>query len=92
MKKLCAIMILGMISVGASAQSVRDKIEKAHKDSTNKEKAAKADVLLHKRRLTERETPFRDKIGRRPKIANQRFALRSSRKAEIRFRTTQVLL
>ena len=46
MKKLCAIMILGMISFSASAQSIRDKIDKAHKDSTNKEKAAKADAKL----------------------------------------------
>ena len=69
MKKLCVIMILGMISFSASAQSVRDKIDKAHKDSANKERAAKADVLTQ--RLSERETPFRDKIGSRPKIENQ---------------------
>ena len=77
MKKLCAIMILGMISFSVSAQSIREKIDKAHKDPANKERAAKADVLTQ--RLSERETPFRDKIGRRPKIANQRFALRRPR-------------
>ena len=46
MKKLCAVIILGMISLTVSAQSIREKIDKAHKDPSNKERAAKADARL----------------------------------------------
>ena len=45
MKKLCAMIILGMISLSVSAQSIREKVDKAHKDPANKERAAKADAL-----------------------------------------------
>ena len=51
MKKLCAIMVLGMISLSVSAQSIREKIEKAHKDSANKERAAKADARLINKKI-----------------------------------------
>ncbi len=47
-----------MISFSVAAQSVRDKIDKAHKDSTNKEKAAKADSkVIDKKIITDKQKP-----------------------------------
>jgi hypothetical protein len=44
---LLALVI--MISISASSQTVKDNIDKLHKDKNTADRAAKADVLIHKK-------------------------------------------
>ena len=68
MKKLCAIMALGMISLSVSAQSIREKIDKAHKDPANKERAAKADARLIDKRIILDSSKIKSAKSRRQTI------------------------
>lgn len=38
-----------MISINASSQTIKDNIDKQAKDKANEDRAAKADVLIHKK-------------------------------------------
>ena len=51
MKKRFLTLFIAVIiySVNASSQTIRDNIDKAAKDKSNAEKAAKADVLIQKK-------------------------------------------
>lgn len=42
-----------MISMSASSQTIRDNIEKAINDKDAKERSAKADVIIHKKIITD---------------------------------------
>ena len=49
-KKIFTLLALGiMISISASSQTVKDNIDKLHKDKNTADRAAKADVLIHKK-------------------------------------------
>lgn len=51
-KKFFTLIISGvMISLSASSQTIRDNIDKVHKDKNTAERAAKADVLIHKKTI-----------------------------------------
>ncbi len=43
------LFIAGFISFSASSQTIKENIDKAAKDKNNADRAAKADVLIHKR-------------------------------------------
>ena len=45
-----------MISTSASSQTIRDNIEKAKNDKDAKELSAKADVIIHKKIITDSTT------------------------------------
>lgn len=40
-----------MVSLSASSQTIQDKIDKVHKDKNTADRAAKADVLIHKKTI-----------------------------------------
>lgn len=52
-KKLFTLLITGfMISISASSQTIRENIDKLAKDKETKDRAAKADVLIHKKNIS----------------------------------------
>ena len=56
-KKILALLISGiMLSISASAQTVKDNIDKAIKDKNAKENSAKADVLIQKKTIADSTT------------------------------------
>jgi len=51
-KKIFTLLALViMISISASSQTVKDNIDKLHKDKNTADRAAKADVLMHKKTI-----------------------------------------
>jgi hypothetical protein len=49
-KKIFTLLTLGiMISVSASSQTIKDNIDKTARDKNTADRAAKADVLIHKK-------------------------------------------
>ncbi len=49
-KKIYTLLALCiMITISASSQTVKDNIDKLHKDKNTADRAAKADVLIHKK-------------------------------------------
>jgi hypothetical protein len=64
--KIFTLLALGiMSSISASSQTVKDKIEKLHKDKNTAERAAKADVLMHKKTIydsTQINSPSSSKV------------------------------
>ena len=49
-KKIFTLLVSGiMISINASSQTIKENIDKQAKDKANKDRAAKADVLIHKK-------------------------------------------
>ncbi|HUS01649.1 MAG TPA: hypothetical protein VMY77_07975 [Chitinophagaceae bacterium] len=53
-KKLFTLLITGiMISISATSQTIRENIDKLAKDKETKDRAAKADVLIHKRTISD---------------------------------------
>jgi hypothetical protein len=56
-KKIFTLLTLGiMISISASSQTVKDNIDKLHKDKNTADRAAKADVLIHKKSVYDSTT------------------------------------
>lgn len=53
-KKIFTLLItVTMVSLSASSQTVKDNIDKAINDKDAKEKSAKADVLIHKKVISD---------------------------------------
>ncbi len=49
-KKIFTLLFAaGLISFSASSQTIKDNIDKAAKDKSNADRAAKADVLIHEK-------------------------------------------
>lgn len=49
-KKIFTLLFAaGLISFSASSQTIKENIDKAAKDKSNADRAAKADVLIHKK-------------------------------------------
>jgi len=57
-----------MISLSLSAQSIREKIEKAHKDTANKERAAKADARLIDKKIILDSSKIKSAKSRRKRL------------------------
>jgi hypothetical protein len=52
-KKLFTLLITGfMISITASSQTIKENIDRLAKDKETKDRAAKADVLIHKKTIS----------------------------------------
>ena len=57
-KKLFTLLINGlMISITASSQTIKENIDKLAKDKETKDRAAKADVLIHKKVISDTVAP-----------------------------------
>ncbi len=51
-KKIYTLLALCiMVSISASSQTVKENIDKLHKDKNTADRAAKADVLMHKKMI-----------------------------------------
>ena len=51
-KKILTLLVVGiLVSISASSQTIKDNIDKAAKDKSNADRAAKADVLIHKKTI-----------------------------------------
>ena len=51
-KKIFTLLVVGiLVSISASSQTIKDNIDKAAKDRSNADRAAKADVLIHKKTI-----------------------------------------
>ena len=53
-KKLFTVLITSLIvSISASSQTIKENIDKLAKDKETKDRAAKADVLIHKKIISD---------------------------------------
>lgn len=60
MKKILTLLISGiMISLSASSQTIKDNIDKLAKDKATQDRAAKADVLIHKKSISDSTTEIK---------------------------------
>ena len=74
-KKIFTLLTLGiMISVSASSQTIKDNIDKAAKDKSNADRAAKADVLIHKKIIDTTQINIKPKntVSKTPVITNNK--------------------
>ena len=53
-KKIFTLLVaVTMVSFSASSQTIKDNIDKAAKDKSTMDRAAKADVLIHKKTISD---------------------------------------
>ena len=55
-KKFFTLMIVSGFCFSAFSQTVKEDIDRAAKDKSNADRAAKADVLIHKKIITDEST------------------------------------
>lgn len=52
-KVITLVLALSLFSIGVSAQTIKENIDKAAKDKNTMDRSAKADVLMQKKIITE---------------------------------------
>ena len=55
-KKIFTLMIISVSCLNGFSQTIKENIDKAAKDKSNADRAAKADVLIHKKIITDDST------------------------------------
>ncbi len=51
-KKIFTLILISMSGLNVFSQTIKENIDKAAKDKSNADRAAKADVLIHKKIIT----------------------------------------
>ena len=85
MKKKIFTMLfaVSLISFGASAQTIQENIDKAAKDKSNADRAAKADVLIQKKTIsnstTSTTTTSTDKPAKINTLPDQKYKIKKKK-------------
>ena len=78
-KKIFTIMIVSLASLNGFSQTIKENIDKAAKDKSNADRAAKADVLIHKKVITDEST----KVSVAPVKVVSKSAVQTKRKYKV---------
>ena len=86
-KKLFTLLITGfMISITASSQTIKENIDKLAKDKETKERAAKADVLIHKKTISDTIAPKMNSAKTVVKTPGSNVVKHKKRKHKVKFK------